>query len=136
VTPTSSPAKGRGPRPRFRRPSTHQRQARPGNGVSTLNVTPLFLFAPDAPRIVRAELEERFLGAVQPGQSAEIVLEAKPSHRRAGKVLRIGKVVGQRIPSDDPTERQDSRVVECVLALDDTDLLIGQRVIVRFLPRL
>lgn len=109
-----------------------QRQARPGNGVSTLNVTPLFLFAPNAPRIVRAELEERFIEVVKPTQHVEIVLEADPARRWTGQVLRIGKIVGQRIPSDDPSERQDNRVVETVIAFDAKDLLIGQRVIVRF----
>ena len=109
-----------------------QRQARPGNGVSTLNVTPLFLFAPDTPRIVRAELEERFIDAVKPTQHAEIVLEADSSRRWTGQVLRIGKVVGQRTPSGDPSERQDNRVVETVIVVDGGDLLIGQRVIVRF----
>lgn len=112
-----------------------QRQARPGNGVSTLNVTPLFLFAPDAPMIVRAELEERFLGAVAPGQRAEIVLEADPARRWTGRVVRIGQIVGQRTPSDDPSERQDSRVVDTVIAIDANDLLIGQRVIVQFTVR-
>lgn len=110
-----------------------QRQARPGNGVSTLNVTPLFLFVPDGPRIVRAELDEQYLSAVAAGQGAEIVLEADPQRTWRGRVLRIGKVVGQRTPSDDPAERQDNRVVEVVLALDAEDLLIGQRVIVRLL---
>ncbi|MCW7539462.1 efflux RND transporter periplasmic adaptor subunit [Aquabacterium sp. A7-Y] len=109
-----------------------QRQVRPGHGVSTLNLTPLFLFAPDEARIVRAELEEQYLAAVKPGQNTEIVLEADPSRRWQGKVVRLGKVVGQRTPSEDPAERQDSRVVEAVIALDTKELLIGQRVIVRF----
>lgn len=110
-----------------------QRLARPGNGVSTLNVTPLFLFAPEGPRIVRAELEEQYLAAVSSGQPVEIVLEADPARKWPGKVLRLGRVVGQRTPSDDPQERQDNRVVEAVLSLETDQLLIGQRVIVRFL---
>lgn len=109
-----------------------QRQARPGNGVSTLNVTPLFLFAPNAPRIVRAELEERFITAIQPGQTAQIELEADSKQIFSAQVLRIGRVVGARTPSDDPAERQDNRVVECVLAVEAPQLLIGQRVIARF----
>lgn len=110
-----------------------QRQARPGNGVSTSNVTPLFLFAPDAPRIVRAELDEQYLGAVTADQRTEIILEAQPDQKWAGKVLRVGRVVGARTPSDDPTERQDNRVVEVVVAIEGSQtLLIGQRVIVRF----
>jgi len=111
-----------------------QRQARPGNGVSTLTVTPLFLFVPDVPKIVRAELEEQVLSAVTPNQAVEIVLEADTSRVMRGAVLRIGHVVGARTPSDDPSERQDNRVVEVVIRLQDThSLLIGQRVIVRFL---
>lgn len=110
-----------------------QRQARPGNGVSTLNVTPLFLFVPDVPHIVRAELEEQYIAAVRAGQRAEIVLEADASQRWRGSVLRIGRVVGQRTPSEDPGERQDNRVVEVVIALEGEPLLIGQRVIVRFM---
>lgn len=109
-----------------------QRQARPGNGVSTLNVTPLFLFAPDVPQIIRADLEERFLHVVGPGQPAQVLLEAAPERYWPARVLRMGKVVGQRPPSDDPAEKQDQRVVECVLSIDAPELLIGQRVIVRF----
>ncbi len=110
-----------------------QRQARPGNGVSTLNVTPLFLFVPDVPHIVRAELEEQYIPMVRAGQRAEIVLEADAAQRRRGAVVRIGRVVGQRSPSEDPTERQDNRVVEVVITLEGEPLLIGQRVIVRFM---
>lgn len=111
-----------------------QRQARPGNGVSTLNVTPLFLFAPDVPRIVRAELEEQYLSIVTPNQAAEIVLEADSTKTWRGKVLRVGRVVGARTPSDDPDEKQDNRVVEVVVSFEDAPtLLIGQRVVVRFL---
>ena len=112
-----------------------QRQARPGNGVSTLNVTPLFLFAPDGPRIVRAELEEQDLGSVAPRQRAEVILEADPTKKWAATVLRVGRVIGQRTPSEDPSEKQDNRVVEVVITLNTDALLIGQRVIVRFLPK-
>lgn len=111
-----------------------QRQARPGNGVSTLNVTPLFLFAPDVPRIVRAELEEQYVGVVAPNQAAEIVLEADNTQTWRGTVLRVGRVVGARTPSDDPGEKQDNRVVEVVVSFEDAPtLLLGQRVVVRFL---
>lgn len=111
-----------------------RRYARPGDGVSTLNVTPLFLFAPNAERIIRAELEERFLSQVLPGQSAEVLLEADETTKYQAKVLRLGKVVGARTPSDDPSEKSDIRVVECVLSVDAPNLLIGRRVIVRIRP--
>ena len=108
-----------------------RRQARPGDGASTLNVTPLFVLAPHGPRIVRAELEERFVGAVEVGQTAEVVLEASESKVYKAQVLRLGQVFGNRPDSDDPTEKQDVRVIECVLAIDAPELRIGQRVIVR-----
>lgn len=111
-----------------------QRQARPGNGVSTLNVTPLFLFAPDVPRIVRAQLEERFVPRVAPGMPAEVSMEADLSKRSPAKVLRVGQVYGAKTPSDDPTERSDVRVVEIVLSIEDQSMLIGQRVLVKVAP--
>ena len=111
-----------------------RRQARPGDGVSTLNVTPMFVFAPDAPRIVRAELEERFLSNVKPGQMAQVVIEADERQVFSAKVIRLARVVGMRSPSDDPGEKQDARVAECVLSIDAPNLLIGQRVIDEVLP--
>lgn len=113
-----------------------QRQARPGEGISTLNVTSLFLFAPESPRIVRADLEERFVSAIEPGMTAQIALQADESRKFNGKVLRIGRVFGQRShPTDDPADKQDVRTVECVLSIDGQGLLIGQRVLVSILPR-
>ena len=110
-----------------------QRQARPGNGVSTLNVTPLFSFVPNSPLIVRAELDEQYLSQASPGQRVLIVPECDQFRTMNGTVLRIGRVVGQRLPPEDPAEKQDTRVVEVVTTLEADSLLIGQRVVVRFL---
>ena len=44
-----------------------------------------------------------------------------------------GAFAGQRLPPEDPAEKQDSRVVEVVTTLEADSLLIGQRVVVRFL---
>ncbi len=109
-----------------------QRSARPGNGVSTLNVTPLFVFVPDVARIARIEVEEHLLPEIRVGQTVEVVLDADNQRRWRGNVSRIGQLVSPRSPSDDPAERQDNRVVEVVVAIDAPDALIGQRVIARF----
>ena len=103
---------------------------------------PLFLFAPNSPRLVRADLEERFLPHVAPGMPAEIVLEADESRVLKGRVSRIGLAFGARAPSDDPADRADVRTVEMLVALDAsgkagaiaTEPLLGQRVLVR-IPR-
>ena len=110
-----------------------RRTARPGDGVSSLNVTPLFVFAPNTPRIVRAELEERFVGEVAQGSAAEIVAEADESRVFTAKIVRVGRVFGlQQTVGDDPAQRQDVRVIEVVLSLEQNNLLIGQRVLVKF----
>ena len=104
-------------------------QTRTGDAVSTQN--PLFLLAPHAPRVILAELEERFVPDVKPGQAAEVILEADETHKFNARVVRVGRMVGARTPSDDPHERQDDHVVDCLLSVDAPQLLIGQRVIVR-----
>lgn len=113
-----------------------RRSAKPGDGTSTLTVTELFLLAPDAPRIVRAELDEQFIADVKPGQRAEVFLEYDEKQVFPGQVLRLGEVFGSRkLANDDPNERQDTRVVEMVVAVEGSQSLrIGQRVLVRVMP--
>jgi len=97
------------------------------------------MFAPNGPRIVRADLEERYVGSVTPGQAAEVTLEAAEVTLEAdetkvykAEVLRLGQVFGNRPDNDNPNEKQDVRVIECVLALVDApEIRIGQRVLVR-----
>lgn len=111
-----------------------KRDAKPGEGASTLNVTRLFMLAPNAPRIVRAELEDVFVNAVQPGQHAEVTLENNDKRIYKAQVLRLSEVFGARQATDDPNVNQDTRVIECVLTLDAPQIRIGQRVLVRILP--
>lgn len=111
-----------------------RRYANPGSGASTLNVSTLFDLEPRAPRIVRVEVTEGALASVAVGQAVQISPEAEPAKTHAGKVARISAVFGaRRLQSDDPSERKDERVVEVVVTADGAPLLIGQRVLVRFL---
>jgi HlyD family secretion protein len=112
-----------------------RRSAQPGAGTSTLNVTSLFAIAPQTPRIVRAELEESFIGHVALGQRVDIVAEADPSQTGTGQVVRIGQVFGVKRGVDDPSEKVDERVVEVVTSVDAQSFLIGQRVRVSFWRR-
>jgi multidrug resistance efflux pump len=103
---------------------------------------PLFTLLPDKPRIVRAELNEGFVGVVGPGTSAWVSLnDDGDSPRMAAHVLRVGKVFGPASLENDPQIRANARTVECVLAFDQPDsgqtrdLRIGQRVLVRFAGR-
>lgn len=112
-----------------------RRSAKPGDGASTFNVTELFLLAPETDRIVRAELDEQFVSSVRPGQKARILMDYDGKQAFAGQVSRLGEVFGARkLASDDPNERQDTRVIEMVVSVRESQALrIGQRVQVQVL---
>jgi HlyD family secretion protein len=94
----------------------------------------MFQIQPDSQRIVRAEVEERSLNQVKVGQSVEIVPESDQEKAYPGKVIRIAGVMGSRkLRSDDPSERADERVVEVVVDAEQAPVLVGQRVLVKFL---
>lgn len=111
-----------------------RRYANPGSGASTLNVSTMFDLEPDTARIVRAEIVEADIPNVAPGQEVEIQPESDPSKLYIGKVLRRAGVFGARkLASDDPGQRSDERVVEVVVSADNAPLLVGQRVLVKFM---
>ena len=111
-----------------------RRYANPGAGASTLNVSAMFDLEPDAPRIARAEIVESDIPNITTGQAVEITPEGDPSKVYIGAVLRRAAVFGARkLASDDPSQRSDERVVEVVVSAGDAPLLIGQRVLVKFM---
>ena len=111
-----------------------RRYANPGSGASTFSVTAMFQLQPAALRIVRAEVEERSINAVKIGQKVEIVPESDQQAKYSGEVIRIAAVMGARkLRSDDPSERADERVVEVVVNAEAAPVLVGQRVLVKFL---
>lgn len=111
-----------------------RRYANPGSGASTLQVSNLFDLEPDAPRIARAEIVESDIPNVSTGQAVEITPEGNPDIVYVGSVLRRAAVFGARkLASDDPSQRSDERVVEVVVTAGDAPLLIGQRVLVKFM---
>ena len=111
-----------------------RRYANPGSGASTFSVTAMFQLQPNSLRIVRAEVEDRSINLVKVGQKVEIVPESAQSTAYPGEVIRIAGVMGARkLRSDDPSERTDERVVEVVVDAEQAPVLVGQRVLVKFL---
>lgn len=111
-----------------------RRVANPGAGASTLNVSNMFDLEPNAARIVRAEIAEADIPKISVGQAVEIAPEADPTKVYVGKVLRRSDEFGARkLQSDDPNDKTDDRVVEVVVSADQAHLLIGQRVLVKFM---
>ena len=71
---------------------------------------------------------------MQVGQQVEITPEGDTSKLYVGTVLRRAAVFGARkLASDDPSQRSDERVIEVVVTAGDAPLLIGQRVLVKFM---
>ena len=104
-----------------------------GSSVAAQPPTELFVLVPRQPLVVRADIEQDFVERVHPGMSAEVVDEVAPDKVYAAKVERLGDMFGRRSGSAEAgNERQDVRVLDCILVLKDGALRVGQRVLVRF----
>lgn len=115
-----------------------QRMVQPGASVSPVT-GPIFVMLPDSPRIVRAELNESFVGVVRDGMAAEVDDDGGSGMPpMKAHVLRIGNVFGASTLEDDPQVRANTRSVQCILTFDQPPampLRIGQRVLVKFAPK-
>ncbi len=93
---------------------------------------PLFVVAPDGPRIIRAELDEAFVGRVAPGATAWVTDASGEGPSYKAKVLRVSPAFETASLDDQPGARADSRVLRMVLAFDQPNgLRLGQRVLAR-----
>jgi len=106
------------------------RNLRVGDAVAP-SVADLMEILPAAPKIVRAELNESFVGKVATGMSAEVRSEANPDKTYPARVTRIGEVFGPSKLIENAQESTDARDVECILELGEASLRVGERVQVR-----
>ncbi|MCA3096121.1 MAG: HlyD family efflux transporter periplasmic adaptor subunit [Rhodocyclaceae bacterium] len=116
-----------------------RRTARPGDGVSTLQVSTLFWFAPDTARIARVEIDEAHAARLRPGLPAELSVEVAEGEglRWRGRVQQVGAAFApRRVQVYEPRERGDVRVLEAVLAFEGAapELPLGTRLVARILP--
>jgi multidrug resistance efflux pump len=106
-----------------------------GESIIPSGMHPAIVFRPDGPLVVRAEIDQEFLGRVLPGMEAKVTDDVRPDAPVwKGKVERIGNWVARRRAIVlEPNEMNDVRTVECVVALEGNPegMLIGQRVRVR-----
>lgn len=105
-------------------------------GASVSSQSPVFMLLPKRPLVVRAKLNATYVDAVHPGMRAHVASDTNqdgnfiPAH-----VVRIGRVFGSNNLNDDPGQVASTRAVDCVLTFDKpSDMRVGQRVLVRFLP--
>lgn len=108
-------------------------QASKGGVLLPGGFLPNVVFAPAGPLVVRAEVDQEFLGRVRVGQAAEVQDDSRlDSPTWTGRVRSIaGWVAQKRTLILDPGEVNDVRTVECVVELDAAGLVIGQRMRVR-----
>lgn len=104
-------------------------------GASVAAGAALFLMETDAPKVVRAEVDESLADRVRVGMPATVTREFDTGRSYPGHVLRVSEIFGAASQNDDPGVRTDTRVITVVVALDGRpDLKLGQRVLVRFAP--
>ena len=80
---------------------------------------------------VRMDVDERDTGALGLGLAAVVRAPAFPGQDFRGQVAEIGRRMGRKnVRTDDPVERNDTKILEVVLSLDaPRGLLVGQRVV-------
>lgn len=88
------------------------------------------LFAPDGNTVARCEIDELFAGKIRTGQMAEISLIGSSDILTRGKVVSTSPFLKRKsIFSETPGDREDRRVREVVILLDEPgDLLINSMV--------
>jgi multidrug resistance efflux pump len=96
---------------------------------------PPILFRPAGPLVVRAELEQEFVGRVRPGMYATIQDDARvDSPTWYGRVVQLaGWISRKRHSLTEPGQWNEARIAECLISIegDASGLLIGQRMRVR-----
>jgi HlyD family secretion protein len=106
----------------------------PGDVLGNQTKQPAVQFAVEGPQIVRADVEQEFIGRVAVGQLATVQDETHWGRTWKGKVQRIADWITQRRSVlHEPLEFTDIRTVEVLITLDPDQppLRIGQRVRVR-----
>lgn len=91
---------------------------------------PLLVLGDTSALRVRLDVDERDVGRVFAGAAVTVRTNAYPGVDLVGKVVEVGRRMGRKnVRTDDPAERNDTKILEVVVALDDpAGLVVGQRV--------
>lgn len=103
----------------------------PGDVLSSQTKQAALLFAPNGPRLVRAELDQEFANQVHEGQPVVLEDDAPSGQRWTGHVLRVADWYhSRRTILKEPAPPLDARTVECLIELDAGQVQprLGQRV--------
>ncbi len=91
---------------------------------------PLLIMGDTRSLRVRMDVDERDVARVTRGAAAYVTADAFGTRRFTGTVVEIGRRFGRKnIRTDDPIEKNDTKIIEVVIALDGkVPLVPGQRV--------
>ncbi|MBX7102227.1 MAG: efflux RND transporter periplasmic adaptor subunit [Myxococcaceae bacterium] len=107
-----------------------QVKVRAGELYSFQGTEPLVVMGDTRTLRVRMDVDERDIAKVALGASAYVTADAFGDTRFAGKVVEIGRRFGRKnVRTDDPVEKNDTKILEVVIELDSSKSLVpGQRV--------
>lgn len=93
-------------------------------------VEPLVILGDTRTLKVRMDVDERDVARVVKGAEAYVTADAFGARRFKGHVTQLGRRFGRKnIRTDDPLERNDTKILEVVITLDQgAELIPGQRV--------
>jgi HlyD family secretion protein len=107
-----------------------QVKVREGELYSFSGADPLLVMGDTRTLRVRMDVDERDIARVAVGQRAWVTADAFGAKKFTGAVVELGRRFGRKnIRTDDPIEKNDTKILEVVLQLDSNELLVpGQRV--------
>ncbi|MEO0460146.1 MAG: efflux RND transporter periplasmic adaptor subunit [Myxococcota bacterium] len=91
---------------------------------------PLLVLGDTSTLRARIDIDERDIAKVRTGLRATVRAPSLPDVEFAARVDTVGRRMGRKnVRTDDPAERNDTRILEVVLTLDSTEgLVVGQRI--------
>lgn len=113
-----------------------QVKVRPGEYYAP-GTEPLLVVGDTSELDVRIDLDERDLLRIGVDSRVEIRIPSQPGVHYGARILTIGQRMGRKnVRTDDPTERNDTKILEVVARVDPgAPLVVGQRVIAMIEPR-
>jgi ABC exporter DevB family membrane fusion protein len=107
-----------------------KKHRRIGESVSTQFESPIVTIADRSRVRVRVDVDETDVARLRVGQPAYVTADAFGDRRFAGRVVRVGQVLGRKtVRTEEPTERVDTKVLETLVELDGgAELPLGLRV--------
>lgn len=106
-----------------------------GEAVSPINPRSIMSIADTTGLRVRAEVDERDIGRVLPGQKVQILVDAYPERKFPGTVATIGDIMGRKkTETGNSSEKSDRDVLDVLININGLNLklAIGLRVTVQF----